>query len=296
MTGPRWSTCTRRRHVSGLADAVGEAARAEPRAKEPSSFQSNETDGLEGESSEILHRMRQPVPETQVLPGKALRFALGTAEGARSNVWTVFGSKNSDDVYVGARDTLGVAKLSLHQSGKWRRALIENVALETLPPDVDRVINRWEVPEPFADGWLHAVTITIPVSSIQKEPKPLGKPKGGGTVSIYQPDLGSHQVRFDVLIKSVNAASINIENIHSEVGRIRLPSGGCVGVVATEFTALNDQAEADIENLRRRSRDHVIETIGAGGFCQYEKPTGAGRGYSNENGRPVIVDLGDLRE
>lgn len=241
--------------------------------------------------------MKQPVPKTQILPaGNTLRFALGIADGARSNVWTVFGSKNSDDVYVGARDTLGIAKLSLHQSGKWRRALIKNVALETLPPDVDRVINRWEVPEPFADGWLHAVTITIPSSSIQRKPKPLKNLKRGGSINFYEPDPGSHHVRFDVLIKDADAAPITIENIHAEVGRIKLPGGGAVGVVATEFTAVDDRAKAEIENLRKLSRDHVIETVGIEGFRQYEKPTGAGWGFSNDSGRPVIIDLGDLRD
>src|ERR1035438_1340044 len=204
--------------------------------------------------------MRQPVPETQILTagGAPLRFALGTATGARSTVWTVFGSRNSDDVYVGARDTLPMAKPSLHQSGTWRRALIENAAKKILPADVDRVLNRWEVPEPFADGWLNAVTIIIPSSSIQKNPDPLKKPRSG-TISFYEPDLGSHQVRFDILIKSTDAAPIQIENIQAEVGRIKLPSGGCVGVVATEFTAIDDRAEAEMENLRKVSREFVIE-------------------------------------
>ena len=136
--------------------------------------------------------MKQPVPDPQILPaGGTLRFALGTAAGARSNVWTVIGSKNADDVYVGARDALPMAKLSLHQSGRWRRALTAQAAIQqNLPVGEDRVLNRWEVPEPFADGWLHAVTITIPASSIQTEPGPLMLPKKG-TISFYQIEDGS---------------------------------------------------------------------------------------------------------
>ena len=68
--------------------------------------------------------MKQPTPDTLILPaGGTLRFALGSAHGARSNIWSVIGHQNTDDVYVGARDTLPMAKLSLHESGKWRRAL-----------------------------------------------------------------------------------------------------------------------------------------------------------------------------
>jgi len=116
--------------------------------------------------------MKQPVPATQILPaGQALRFALGTAEGTRSTIWTVFGSRNSDDVYVGARDALPMAKLSLHQSGRWRRALTQQgAAQQNLPADADRVFQRWEAPEAFGDGWIHAVIITIPGSSIQAAP------------------------------------------------------------------------------------------------------------------------------
>jgi hypothetical protein len=119
-------------------------------------------------SLEILHSVEKLIPETQFLSaGEVLRFALGTATGPRSNVWTVFGSKHADDVYVGARDELPTAKLSLHQSGKWRRALTSQSAIrQDLPADSDRVAIRWEVPEPFTEGWLHAVTITIPCSSM----------------------------------------------------------------------------------------------------------------------------------
>lgn len=240
--------------------------------------------------------MKQPIPATQILSaGQALRFALGTAEGTRSTIWTVFGSRNSDDVYVGARDALPMAKLSLHQSGRWRRALMQQgAAQQNLPTDVDRVFQRWEVPEAFGDGWIHAVTITIPGSSIQAAPPPV-KPLKQGTINFYQLDPGSHQARFDILIKNAGAPDLRVENIHAQVGRLELPSGGCAWVFATELTAVDHRAEADIENLRNLSRGHMIERLGLEGFQEYEKPVGAGWGFSNDNGRPTIIDLGDLK-
>jgi hypothetical protein len=248
-------------------------------------------------SAETLDCVKQPVPHPQILlAGGTLRFGLGTATGARSNVWTVFGSKNADDVYVGARDALPMAKLSLHQSGKWRRALTAHAAIQqNVPVGQDRVLNRWEVPEPFAEGWVHAVTITIPASSIHTEPEPLKQPKKG-TIGFYEIDEGSHQVRFDILIRNVDAPAIRVENIHAEVGRIQLPGGGCVGVYATELTATDGRPEAEIENLRMLSRENIIEKVGIEEFRQLEKPTGAGWGFSHDNGRPTIIDLGDLRE
>jgi hypothetical protein len=166
--------------------------------------------------------VRQPAPDTLKLPaGGVLRFALGSADGPRSSVWSVIGSRNTDDVYVGARDTLPSAKLSLHESGKWRRAMTRQEAeRQNLPDGGDRVMNRWEVPEPVADGWVHAVSIAIPSSSIQAIPDPLKRPKKG-TINFYEADPGSHQVRFDIFIKSVGAPDLTVENIHARVGRIQ---------------------------------------------------------------------------
>lgn len=45
-------------------------------------------------------------------------------------------------------------------------------------------------------------------------------------------------------------------------------------VFATELTAVDHQAEADIENLRNLSRGHMIERLGLKGFQEYEKPVG----------------------
>jgi hypothetical protein len=269
------------------ADAVWEFVGPSRSSKTASGWTPNlETVGL----------MRQPVPDPLILPaGGILRFALGSADGARSNIWNVFGKEKTDDVYVGARDTLSCAKLSLHESGKWRRALTsEEAERQSLPDGVDRVMNRWEVPESIADGWIHAVSIAIPISSIQIDPVPLKRPKKG-RISFYEIESGVHQVRFDVLIKSASAPELLVQNIHAQVGRIQLPGGGCVWVFATEFSAVDGRAEAEVENLRTQSRQHIIDEIGLDSFSEYQKPVGAGWGFSNDDGRPVIIDLGDLR-
>lgn len=79
------------------------------------------------------------------------------------------------------------------------------------------------------------------------------------------------------------------------MGRIQLPGGGCVWVFVTELVAVDDRAEADVENLRRAFRNQYIEEMGLEEFRQYQRPVGAGWGFSNDDGRPVIIDLGDLR-
>ncbi|HET9894607.1 MAG TPA: hypothetical protein VFQ44_06695 [Streptosporangiaceae bacterium] len=240
--------------------------------------------------------MKQPIPEPARLPvGGKLRFALGAPGGPRSNVWTVFGSKNTSDVYVGARDTLTSAKLSLHQSGRWRRALTpQEVRRQNMPEDADRVLNRWEVPQPIADGWIHAVSITIPCSSIQANPGPW-KPLKSGAVSFYLADPGPHNIRFDILIKAAGAPMLTVENITALIGRIELPAGGCVWVYATEFAATDSRAEEEIINLRAQSRRTYIEQMGLEAFRQYQNPVGIAWGFSDDDRRPVVIDLGDLR-
>jgi hypothetical protein len=52
----------------------------------------------------------------------AIRLAVGDPDGPRSTVWRVWANRRSSDVYVAARVLGGVAKVSLHQSGRWRFA------------------------------------------------------------------------------------------------------------------------------------------------------------------------------
>jgi len=241
--------------------------------------------------------MKQPTPDPLMLSTAGyLRFALGSPSGPRSTIWTVFGSKHTDDVYIGARDTLQWVKLSLHQSGKWRRALTSVEAeRRKLPDDVDRVMARWEVPEPISEGWTHAASIAIPSSSIQMDPPPFKRPKRGG-INFYEIDPRSHHLRFEILIKNADAPELRVENVHAQVGRMELPSGGCVWVNATEYMAVNDQAEADIENLRRLAHANYVSEIDSDSSPEDGKPAGLAWGSSDDNGRPVIIDLGNFWE
>jgi hypothetical protein len=156
-------------------------------------------------------------------------------------------------------------------------------------------MNRWEVPEPIGEGWIHAVSIAIPSSSIQTNPGPLRRSKNGA-VNFYQIEPGLRQVRFEILIKCANAPELRAENIHAEVGRIQLPSGGCVWVLATEFAAVDGRAAAEIEGLRNHLRNQYINEMGLDAFREYQSPVGTAWGSSDDNGRPVMIDLGDLRE
>ena len=130
---------------------------------------------------------------------------MGSATGPRSNTWSVIGSKNSDDVYIGARQVLRAAKLSLHASGRWRHAMTaEEAARRMVTEGEDRVMNRWEPPTPIGTGWVHAARIAVPSSSLRPGLAPEGQPRRG-TVSFWNVEPGQREVRFDVLIASAGS-------------------------------------------------------------------------------------------
>jgi len=120
-----------------------------------------------GDVSRQTSRVKQVPPGPQFLPpGRTIRFAVGSAARPRSSTWSVIGGKQADDVYLGARAIMGLEKVPLHVSGRWRRAWTTTGARQQgLPQDTDRVMNRWNVPHPIAEGWLYAATVSIPARS-----------------------------------------------------------------------------------------------------------------------------------
>lgn len=198
---------------------------------------------------------------------------------------------------------MGRQKLTLHESatlrrepGTWRWAYTEEEAQRRgLPREVDRMLNRWDAPAPFTPGWLHAVTVTVPVSSVQADPYPIRRLNKGKTVSFYTPEPQTHTVKFEVVLRSPDAADITVGGVHAEVGRIALHGGGSVFVFARELTAVDGRAEAEMNHLREVARETMIRHIGSDEFHALDKHVGITRGRSPDNGRPMLRDLGDLR-
>jgi hypothetical protein len=244
--------------------------------------------------------VRQAPPGPQLLPPRGtLRFALGSSEGLRSNTWSVIGtqsmtgSQTTDEVYLASRYVMGSAKLSMHSSGRWRWAMTsQEAARRQLPPETDRVIVRWNEPLPIAEGWLRAASVCIPATSMRSLP---GKrPPRTGVISLWEPSSDLCEVWFDIFIKRSGALPLTVENITEPVGRIGLPSGGALWVIGTEWPVTKERGAA-IRDLRARARAFYVEREGAESFTQMRQPTGAVWGRDDDDGRPVVVDLGDLR-
>ena len=115
-----------------------------------------------------------------------------------------------------------------------------------------------------------------------------------GDISFWGVESTPSEVLFDVFIKSAGASELSAHNITEVVGSIDLPGGGAVWVLGTEWIAPAER-EATLVELRRRSRDIHVEQRGIDSFNSLQRPTGAAWGRDEGDGRPVVIDLGDLR-
>lgn len=169
-----------------------------------------------------------PLPASQRRePGGSIRWAVGTPDGPRSQSWSLFGSTHHDDVYLGPRYQTGAIKLSLHCSGRWRMAWTEKYAKSVgMHDDVDRVLTRWEPPEEIRPGWRHAVTLLVTPESVIQQPLQdcrLGK------VAFFPVPNQDGGLWFHILIGQPGSELAVTGAV--EVGTLRLPSGGMVGVI-----------------------------------------------------------------
>lgn len=87
---------------------------------------------------------------------------------------------------------------------------------------------------------------------------------------------------------------MTFHNITELVGRMDLPSGGAVWVVGTEW-AVGPEREIVIRGLREQAIAWHIEREGIESFNTLQQPTAAAWGRDDEDGRPIVIDLGDLR-
>jgi hypothetical protein len=160
-------------------------------------------------------------------PGESIRWAVGTPDGPRSQSWSLFGSTNHDDVYLGPRSQTHAIKLSLHRSGRWRMAWTKKYAKSVgMPDDMDRMLTRWDPPEEIRPGWQHAVTLLVTPESMAQQPP---QDRGLGKVAFFPAPNPDDGLWFHILIGQPGSELAVTGAI--EVGTLRLPSGGMVGVI-----------------------------------------------------------------
>jgi len=99
----------------------------------------------------------------------AIRFAVGSPEGPQSPEWRLWSSRNTSDVFLAARTIAGQAKVTFHESGRWRLAFTEEYASDPNPyvqPGEDRATAKWRRPPEVAPGITRAFFIMVPASEL----------------------------------------------------------------------------------------------------------------------------------
>jgi hypothetical protein len=99
----------------------------------------------------------------------AVRFAVGAPAGPRSGVWKLWTRDGSSDVYLASRHLGGTSKVSFHQSGRWRNALVSTPARVTDAVVVDladaedpRMAHVWDRTDNAGPGWTYAFAVIVP--------------------------------------------------------------------------------------------------------------------------------------
>jgi hypothetical protein len=218
-----------------------------------------------------------PLPQN-VRIGDKIRWAVGDPDGRRSQSWTVFGSRNSNDFYVGPRFQVDRFKVSLHESGKWRLAWADEFAPKLgLPEGQDRVLQRWRPPAGLATGLDTAATVVITTDRLSTHPPE----KRQGKVSFYPRPDPSVPLAFYILVSSPNR-SYRVNAV--PVGYTQLPDGrslvvACLPIEAEQFQMRVAAARAAIEQSITLTKSPPSQAL----FFD-----------AMESGAPLIMDLGVL--
>lgn len=166
-------------------------------------------------------------------PGGTLRVRVERAsDGACSSTWRVWGSRNHNDVYVGARTIVNTMKASLHESGQWQHSFISDEKAAPWRGDQGRHMDRWSAPDPVAPGLYRAYGIIVPDCDLA--PRPDGTTESGSVVVLPSPGPGRAVEIVVALFEQGSTTSLVFDEC-IVAGGIKLPNGGGVGVIGRTF-------------------------------------------------------------
>jgi hypothetical protein len=200
------------------------------------------------------HEAREPERSEIQPPGGALKVAVAGPDSLRSSVWRIWGSTNSDDVYVAPRSAASQFKISLHQSGQWQQSIASEVAMRYVENNQARHLEQWTRPEPIEGAITSASFILVPRTELREYDESLE-----GVV--MAPDAGPNGwVHIEIrLVEAGRDVQLRSDNGLEELGRIALPSGGMIWVVAMPTRPVKDIAIG-----MRVRRDAIVTAIVAG--------------------------------
>jgi hypothetical protein len=198
-------------------------------------------------------------------PDFKFRFAVGDPEHNFSTTWSAFGHRN--EYYLGARAFMGSTKISLHNSGTCRVAIIdtqfEELAIRGLPRPADRALTKWKR-KPTPDvGAVHVASVVFPTDYLKKTDTPIGTAKKPLTIFSPAPSGSAVEVGFFYSREPAEALEPKLVKIGKPLIRATLDNGESVSIVVR-------QAKFDPAFLPTREKSegikklvHVVIPVGA---------------------------------
>ena len=180
---------------------------------------------------------------------EVVRFAVGGPDEPRSCVWRVWKGKGKSDVYIAIRTLGGVLKVSLHESGVWRFALTKEFWEMRGENDADRLIEKWERPQPLHEEVTSAFDIIVPSAelALPRHPLPESAKKHTKNVTWVRPAPEGYATHFIVMYTEPGEPVPETEV--AILANFSLPDGRTVIVTVFEF-AMTAEEQRQIEVSR----------------------------------------------
>jgi hypothetical protein len=185
-----------------------------------------------------------------------VRFRAVAADGRCSTTWRVFATRGKSDVYLLSRPLGELAKVSLHESGRWRTAFIsQDVADRYLAPHEDRSFDKFSPPlDEAAPGWVEAYAVLLPDSEFQHYGP---EQSTGAIVELAGPGAG-RAIYVSVLLGAPDASPFPRSDGQQEVGSFLLADGRQVLLIAEPVPVPANLQEA-VEQTRQSARQAALD-------------------------------------
>ncbi len=197
-------------------------------------------------------------PVRAASPSQPIKFAVGSP-GLRSGLWRVWSLKNKDDVYVKPISRESFSKISLHESGEWRHQVVTDklshpsLHFVQMPDPSSRILDRWERPVQYTEGWTEALAILIPSEDVVPVPADHHKPTDVNRWVLRAPPGEMSEFRINLVSEHAPALVFGRQdwrtNPLSIIGAYRTCSGQTV-LVTHHRTRMTEHQRQQIEQLR----------------------------------------------
>lgn len=199
-----------------------------------------------------------------------VRFAVGTLDGPRSNVWRLW--TQNDEVYVSARGIESDFKASLHSSGRWRVGFTQKVAKRQ--PDLgfpggDRALLKWRRPFEEVPGWTNALVIIVPASEVVEPRSPRTEPSLARKDIVWVPRASDGYATWFCVFFTAPWKTAEFEALPGDerevpglIWRFLLPNGETVWVTQWEDKLPEEFREELLEEKRYAAEAYDFSAVG----------------------------------